>query len=272
VTILPTYISTPDDFWAFIDSQNGWGGRRPHRSDCRRPAGEWERCTCGAISEWAQDRDRGCIALNSNGERCSTELRGSGIPFCRKYHQTRAIEALASAIPELLRHHSRPGDELGEFFAALVKACGLTSRQTADAARHLTRWVAQEIEDRLEEIALAEDIRLADAVTEARAPRPEKTALYRHFDTDGVLLYVGITNNPAARFKSHAQHAPWMDFAASHTGEWFESRDEALAAESAAIRAELPVFNKAGATADRDERAKTYLLAHNAWEHLTTAI
>jgi len=35
------------------------------------------------------------------------------------------------------------------------------------------------------------------------------TALYRLTDAAGRLLYVGITTDPAARFKKHEGTAPW---------------------------------------------------------------
>jgi hypothetical protein len=73
---------------------------------------------------------------------------------------------------------------------------------------------------------------------------PERTALYRHFDADRNLLYVGISVNPESRWKSHLYSlAEWPRFAALRTDEWFDTRAAAEAAEVAAIKAERPRFN-----------------------------
>mgnify|MGYP001049083207 CR=1 FL=1 len=73
------------------------------------------------------------------------------------------------------------------------------------------------------------------------------SCLYRFFDAQGVLLYVGIAKDPAVRERQHAQHSTWHAHARSRTIEWFEDRESALAAERAAIRDEAPVFNVVGA-------------------------
>lgn len=76
-----------------------------------------------------------------------------------------------------------------------------------------------------------------------RRPRPpERTALYRYWDADGNLLYVGITNNPTVRHYQHVSK-PWRSSAVRRDIEWYETRGEALAAEARAIRAESPLHN-----------------------------
>ncbi|SES04203.1 GIY-YIG nuclease family protein [Streptomyces qinglanensis] len=72
------------------------------------------------------------------------------------------------------------------------------------------------------------------------------TALYRFYDGDDALLYVGITHNVEQRFAAHAVKAPWWHEAARQTVEWYDSRAAALAAELHAIRAERPRHNIAG--------------------------
>lgn len=76
---------------------------------------------------------------------------------------------------------------------------------------------------------------------------PERTALYRLFDTDDRLLYVGIANNPERRWKQHAYEKAdlWWHEVTDRTVEWFESREKAAAAEIIAIRAENPRYNEA---------------------------
>jgi hypothetical protein len=73
---------------------------------------------------------------------------------------------------------------------------------------------------------------------------PERTALYRYFDGAGDLLYVGISIDPDARWKSHLYgSAEWPKLAASRTDEWFDTREAAEAAEFVAIKTEKPRFN-----------------------------
>ena len=70
-----------------------------------------------------------------------------------------------------------------------------------------------------------------------------RTAVYRIRDEDGVLIYIGMTNNPAFRWNSHQMIQPWWGEVHSVTFEWHETRDEAAAAEKAAIFAEQPKYN-----------------------------
>jgi predicted GIY-YIG superfamily endonuclease len=72
---------------------------------------------------------------------------------------------------------------------------------------------------------------------------PVPTALYRLQDRKRTLLYVGITNNLAWRWKTHAADKEWWPEVATRSIEWFPTRDRALAAEAAAIRAERPLHN-----------------------------
>lgn len=76
----------------------------------------------------------------------------------------------------------------------------------------------------------------------------QNTTLYRYFDSDGQLLYVGITKNQFDRLQSHAKMAEWLPQIATASFQHFNSRAEALRAETHAIGTELPKFNKAGPT------------------------
>ncbi|MFF3998577.1 GIY-YIG nuclease family protein [Streptomyces cyaneofuscatus] len=67
---------------------------------------------------------------------------------------------------------------------------------------------------------------------------PERTALYRLYSADDVLLYVGISNNPEARWERHKMFRPWWPDVAWNHVEWLPSRDAAFAAEEIAIREE----------------------------------
>lgn len=73
--------------------------------------------------------------------------------------------------------------------------------------------------------------------------RRRETVLYRYYDTEDVLLYVGISANMPGRLDSHETDSTWMDFAARSTLEHFGDRADAEAAEQAAIEADRPLFN-----------------------------
>ena len=68
-------------------------------------------------------------------------------------------------------------------------------------------------------------------------------ALYRFYGTDGELLYVGITMNPAARWESHRKQKPWWAEVVGMTVERCVDREAALLAEREAIIRERPAYN-----------------------------
>lgn len=70
-----------------------------------------------------------------------------------------------------------------------------------------------------------------------------KTVLYRYFDSEGQLLYVGVTGDNTKRQSQHRRNSFWFGEVASATYEYFETRDEALEAETNAIRRENPKHN-----------------------------
>lgn len=70
--------------------------------------------------------------------------------------------------------------------------------------------------------------------------------LYRFFDSEGRLLYVGISKFFEARLKQHYRNSSWFFDSHSVTLEHFETRAQVEAAESLAIQTESPLHNKAG--------------------------
>jgi excinuclease UvrABC nuclease subunit len=70
-----------------------------------------------------------------------------------------------------------------------------------------------------------------------------KTQLYRHFDAEKKLLYVGISLSTFARLSQHKDHSPWFEQVMTVEIEHFETREEAMAAERKAIKMENPQFN-----------------------------
>lgn len=68
-------------------------------------------------------------------------------------------------------------------------------------------------------------------------------SLYRHFDKDGNLLYVGVSINHLARLLQHRVNAHWFKDIATITVEHFETRKECMRAERVAIVTENPAHN-----------------------------
>lgn len=71
----------------------------------------------------------------------------------------------------------------------------------------------------------------------------DRTALYRLYDLDNHLLYVGISNKPLARWALHASDKAWWGDVAVRDIEWFPTRTEAEQAEVKAIAVEGPRWN-----------------------------
>lgn len=78
-----------------------------------------------------------------------------------------------------------------------------------------------------------------------KAPANGPTALYRFFDSEGRLLYVGISMDVQKRWKVHETEraTTWWPRVDRRTVEWFDTRNEALAAEVTAIKKESPLHN-----------------------------
>lgn len=72
----------------------------------------------------------------------------------------------------------------------------------------------------------------------------DRTALYRLYDADGQLLYIGVTTYPPKRFVEHERDKPWWPDVARHHVEWIDGRERAETAERCAIAAEGPRYNR----------------------------
>ena len=72
---------------------------------------------------------------------------------------------------------------------------------------------------------------------------PERTALYHIFDAADDLLYIGISNSFGRRWHEHSKVQPWWPDMRWQTVRWYDSREEAEAAEKAAIKIENPRYN-----------------------------
>ena len=74
-----------------------------------------------------------------------------------------------------------------------------------------------------------------------------RTALYRIFGGEDVLLYIGISKNFGARWSAHGRTQPWWPQVERRTIVWYDTWAEAKAEETAAIKAERPRYNIAEA-------------------------
>lgn len=70
-----------------------------------------------------------------------------------------------------------------------------------------------------------------------------KTNLYRYFDKDDKLLYVGISLNAVYRLSQHKITSPWFYEIAKITVETLVNREQAMKAEVKAIQNEKPIHN-----------------------------
>lgn len=76
----------------------------------------------------------------------------------------------------------------------------------------------------------------------------QRTALYRLYDADYELLYIGISTDPEKRFKAHAHDKNWWHCVKYVDLTWFASFPAARRAELAAHLAERPPYNGMGHT------------------------
>ena len=68
--------------------------------------------------------------------------------------------------------------------------------------------------------------------------------LYRCFDAEGNLLYVGATKNVFQRIADHQAHSYWFRRVTRVDIQHFDSYKEALDAEAMAVNTEHPRVNK----------------------------
>lgn len=90
---------------------------------------------------------------------------------------------------------------------------------------------------------------------------PNGYHVYRLFDREDRLLYVGITSVLKTRIKQHHDEKAWADEIARLEHENGYTRTEALLRESQLIRDLKPVHNEARPL-DKDQRITAY-----AWKH-----
>lgn len=77
----------------------------------------------------------------------------------------------------------------------------------------------------------------------SRWPFKGPTAVYRIFNAENVLLYVGASRNVKDRLSYHSGVKRWWSEAVRYEAEWYNTREEAEHAEAVAINTEAPLYN-----------------------------
>lgn len=93
------------------------------------------------------------------------------------------------------------------------------------------------------------------------AKNPGRTALYRLYNSEDVLLYVGIAADPRERWAQHAIDKPWWTEVTRRDVEWVPSRFDAETAEREAIISEKPLHNSQHAIAELSSEEAAALFA-----------
>lgn len=73
----------------------------------------------------------------------------------------------------------------------------------------------------------------------------QPAAVYRLYDAEDRLLYIGLTGAPRQRWKDHRKEMLWWREVAFKWITWHETRWDAGEAERAAVEAERPLYNAA---------------------------
>lgn len=73
--------------------------------------------------------------------------------------------------------------------------------------------------------------------------RERRCFVYRFFDADGRLLYVGSTFHLRDRLSSHRRNSPWFELAARMEAEEYANEQSARLVEVVSIQCEAPLFN-----------------------------
>jgi hypothetical protein len=96
--------------------------------------------------------------------------------------------------------------------------------------------------------------------------------LYKHYDAADVPIYYGISTDHEERQTSHRSFGEWMQFSARCEVEEFDTWHLAEAAERAAIREDVPIFNRRWAPGCPRERKFNYLVKVGRADLLNAAL
>lgn len=122
---------------------------------------------------------------------------------------------------------------------------GAATRWSADGCRLIVEAVCGSVISKPHLTDDPED----DNVCDGCVLKHEDWIVYRYFDADGAVIYIGCTNDQLGRMYQHSRSTPWWHEVRSQQVERYPSRDEGLAAEALAIRTEYPLYNVRGKAA-----------------------
>lgn len=83
-----------------------------------------------------------------------------------------------------------------------------------------------------------------------------ETAVYRLFDADKALLYIGVSWDPDIRMKDHEANSPWWPSTKHMAVAWYRNRENAMGHEAWAIATEAPLHNTRQPDPGRYDRSK----------------
>jgi len=109
---------------------------------------------------------------------------------------------------------------------------------------------------------------MSAAQTPTPTPDSNDLVLYRFFDADGQLLYIGKSVNAWSRFTAHRYRSAFYPEATSvELQRGFSTDAELTAAETAAIRREKPRYNITHGNGQRADSLKRRAVPINKREH-----
>ena len=71
-------------------------------------------------------------------------------------------------------------------------------------------------------------------------------AVYFVYNDTGDVVYIGVTYDPYARIRNHANTAPWRSEIAEWSADWYLNRRDAEYVELILISEQQPIYNVAG--------------------------
>ncbi|WP_101791054.1 hypothetical protein [Nonomuraea indica] len=217
-----------------------------------------------------------CVAQTEAGRRCRLSIQCEGYGGWSAVHvpefdgEVNALEPL----DEACFIHQRCPDHLATEVDAVLAPTWVPFAPSQHAHLVVQRpkmtWTAEGIQTarpRPPGPAMTKsDDEFALLLAAAYAERSEPlhtTALYRYYDQQDRLLYVGITDALMERISSHIKSSSWMDFASRSTIDRHPTRKAAETAEREAIKAERPLFNSMhNDTPEGRRRLVEYLVEH----------
>lgn len=195
-----------------------------------------------------------------------SEIRGIADPIERALGLQAFIERIERLTSEISQLRAKDIVGMADTMtqAEIAQGIGLTSARVCQILKKAKISPAEQLSNR-EYLA---------QVARTRAVEPSAgTALYSYYDAGDLPLYIGITGDLLGRERNHIKKSMWMEFVARSTVARYPTREEAKAAERAAIRAERPLFNvRHNENPEAVRRLVDYLIEHGRTDLLAPAV